>query len=64
MESLGYVMGAWAWGAPLAALVVLVAASVAVSRWRRETIVGLERAELDVDGQRGAARSGGASAES
>lgn len=49
MESLGYLMGAVAWGAPVAVLLMGVRATIVVGRWRRRTIAALERAELDAD---------------
>ncbi|WP_055600309.1 hypothetical protein [Streptomyces aureus] len=53
MESLGFVIGGLVWGAPIAALVVLVVVSVAVGRWWRKVIGDLEDGELDA-GERGA----------
>ncbi|WP_405854407.1 hypothetical protein OG361_16890 [Streptomyces sp. NBC_00090] len=52
MEPLGYLIGGLVWGAPVAALVMLVVVSVVVSRWRRNAIVDLENKELKADGRR------------
>ncbi|MER7534709.1 hypothetical protein ABTX77_07940 [Streptomyces sp. NPDC097704] len=61
MEPLGYAIGALAWGAPVAALVMLVVVSVVVSRWRRKAIAALENGELEADEQRASGRPVGAS---
>ncbi|MFB6839568.1 hypothetical protein [Streptomyces sp. NPDC056361] len=51
MESLGFAIGALVWGAPIAALVLLVVVSVVVGRWRRKAIAALEGGELEAGGQ-------------
>ncbi|MFG2840292.1 hypothetical protein ACGFYE_35455 [Streptomyces zaomyceticus] len=60
MESLGFAVGGLVWGAPVAALVVLVAVAVVVGRWRRKAIDALENGELEADRQRVSGRPVGA----
>ncbi|MET8504145.1 hypothetical protein ABZV60_05780 [Streptomyces sp. NPDC004787] len=56
MESLGFVISGLVWGAPVAALVLLVVVSLGVSRWRRKAITTLENGELEADGRRASGR--------
>ncbi|MEV4938886.1 hypothetical protein [Streptomyces zaomyceticus] len=60
MESLGFAVGGLVWGAPVAALVVLVVVAVVVGRWRRKAIDALENGELEADRQRVSGRPVGA----
>ncbi|WP_170313805.1 hypothetical protein [Streptomyces filamentosus] len=50
MESLGFAIGGLLWGAPVAALVMLVVVAVAVGRWRRKAMAALEGGERAADG--------------
>ncbi|MEU2655875.1 hypothetical protein ABZ615_11150 [Streptomyces sp. NPDC007325] len=59
MESLGFAIGGLIWGAPVAALVVLVVVAVAVGRWRRKTIAALEGEGRAADGQYASGRTVG-----
>ncbi|MFF1510849.1 hypothetical protein [Streptomyces sp. NPDC058326] len=63
MESLGFAIGGLVWGAPVAALVVLVVVSAGVSRWRRKAIAALENGEPDADRQRASGRPVGTAEE-
>ncbi|MEU7698589.1 hypothetical protein [Streptomyces sp. NPDC039028] len=56
MESLGFAIGGLIWGAPVAALMVLVVVAVAVGRGRRKAIATLEGGELEADRQRASGR--------
>ncbi|MFD8641808.1 hypothetical protein ACFV14_16085 [Streptomyces zaomyceticus] len=60
MESLGFAVGGLVWGAPVAALVVLVVVAVVVGRWRRKAIDALENGELEADRQSVSGRPVGA----
>lgn len=57
MESLGFAIGGLIWGAPVAALVVLVVVAVAVGRWRRKAMAALEGGERAADGQYASGRT-------
>ncbi|GHJ91069.1 hypothetical protein SNE510_05880 [Streptomyces sp. NE5-10] len=63
MESLGFAIGGLIWGAPVAALVVLVVVAVVVSRWRRKAVAALEGGELEADGRCASGRAVGTAGE-